>query len=112
MTHGVMQTYTGIQIQGKCRSRKDDLMQDTEICKNLGRSHKKSLQRLQKKKVYYDSGPWGALVMPLAEINQEEVPQWEFMWRLCISYGDINSITRIFKLPLQLCKVELLHNIK
>ena len=46
-----------------------------------------------------DEGPWGSIVVLAAKPSQEHKPWWEFIFRLCVSYRKLNSVTRPFRFP-------------
>jgi hypothetical protein len=50
-----------------------------------------------------DDGPWGAMIVLAAKPGQDDVPWFNFVWRLCISYRKLNQITRPFRFPLRQC---------
>lgn len=35
--------------------------------------------------------------------GQENIPWWDFIWRLCVSFCAVNRITRPFKFPFRQC---------
>eukprot|EP00978_Attheya_sp_CCMP212_P044026 scaffold297738_cov35-Attheya_sp.AAC.1 len=41
-----------------------------------------------------DDGPWGAMIVMAAKPGQDDVPWFDFVWRLCVSYRKLNQITR------------------
>ena len=50
-----------------------------------------------------DDGPWGALVVLAAKPNQEHVHWSQCIWRLCVSYRQLNAVTRPFTFPTVRC---------
>ena len=50
-----------------------------------------------------DDGPWGALVVLAAKPNQEHVHWSQYIWRLCVSYRQLNAVTRPFTFPIVRC---------
>ena len=50
-----------------------------------------------------DDGPWGAMVVLAAKPHQEHKHWADYIWRLCVSYRKINSITRPFRFPTRRC---------
>ena len=50
-----------------------------------------------------DHGPWGALCVLAAKPNQEHVHWSEYVFRLCVSYRKLNSVTRPFAFPITRC---------
>jgi hypothetical protein len=50
-----------------------------------------------------DEGPWGALVVLAGKPNQEHLPWWDYVFRLCVSYRKLNAVTRPFKYPTPRC---------
>ena len=43
-----------------------------------------------------DDGPWGALIVLAAKANQSHKHWSEYIWRLCVSYRQLNAVTRVF----------------
>ena len=62
--------------------------------------------------VEYDNLPWGALVVLALNPKQSDVPLWGFIWRLCVYYMDINTITTPFKFPFRQFKDIVLNFVK
>ena len=58
-----------------------------------------------------DRGPWGAMIVLAAKANQEDVIWNEYVWRLCVSYRKLNSITRPFTFPIRRCD-DAVHTIR
>jgi hypothetical protein len=50
-----------------------------------------------------DDGPWGAMVVLAAKPDQAHKHWAEFIWRLCVSYRKLNTITRPFIYPARRC---------
>ena len=50
-----------------------------------------------------DDGPWGALIVLAAKPNQEHVHWSQYVWRLCVSYRQLNAVTRPFTFPIVRC---------
>ena len=50
-----------------------------------------------------DDVPWGALVVLYAKPHQENVPWYNYQWRLCVSYQKLNHVTRPFTFPITCC---------
>ena len=48
-----------------------------------------------------DRGPWGAMIVLAAKPNQNEVHWNDYVWRMCVSYRKLNSITRPYKFPIR-----------
>jgi hypothetical protein len=53
--------------------------------------------------VEHDDGPWGAMIVLAAKPGQDDVPWFDFVWRLCVSYRKLNQITRPFRFPFRRC---------
>ena len=50
------------------------------------------------------TGPWGTLLLLAAELHQEYCFHIDkFVWRLCVSYHQLNSVTRSFEFPIPRC---------
>ena len=48
--------------------------------------------------------PWSDLLLLAAKLHQESCVQIDkFVWRLCISYYPLNSVTRSFEFPIPRC---------
>ena len=45
----------------------------------------------------------GAQVVLAAKAKQEDVPWYEYTWRLCVSYRMLNQVTRAFAYPIKRC---------
>jgi len=56
-----------------------------------------------------DTGPWGSLIVLAAKPGQEDIPWWEFIWRLCVSYRKVNQLTRPFTFPFRRCNDAVLY---
>ena len=55
---------------------------------------KNMVGRLDKNGVVEDDNrPWGALVILVEKLHQENVPWNKYQWRLCVSYLKLNHIT-------------------
>jgi hypothetical protein len=50
-----------------------------------------------------DDGPWGSMVVLAAKPNQGHKHWTDYVWRLCVSYRKLNTITRPFVFPSQRC---------
>lgn len=50
-----------------------------------------------------DEGPWGAMVVLAAKPNQGHVHWSEYIFRLCVSYRNLNAITRPFNCFIMRC---------
>lgn len=50
-----------------------------------------------------DDGPWGARVVLASKPNQGHVHWFDFAWRLCVSYRQLNAVTRPFTFPAPRC---------
>ena len=50
-----------------------------------------------------DKGPWGAMIVLAAKPNQAQVHWNDYVWRMCVSYRKLNSITRPYKFPIRRC---------
>ena len=50
-----------------------------------------------------DDGPWGALIVLAAKPNQAHVHWSQYVWRLCVSYRQLNAVTRPFTFPIVRC---------
>ena len=49
-------------------------------------------------------GPWGARIVLAAKPHQEHVLDIkDFIWRMCVSYRQLNSVTRPFEYPIPRC---------
>jgi hypothetical protein len=49
--------------------------------------------------------PWGSLVVLAPKPHQEDVEHVsDFIWRMCVSYGRLNSVTLPFKYPIPRCE--------
>ena len=49
-------------------------------------------------------GPWGSLVVLAPKPHQEDVENIEdFVWRMCVSYRKLNSVTLPFEYPIPRC---------
>ena len=49
-----------------------------------------------------DDGPWGALIVLAAKAGQD-VPWYDYIWRMCVSYRKLNQVTRPFLFPVPRC---------
>jgi hypothetical protein len=50
-------------------------------------------------------GPWGSLVVLAPKPHQEDVTNIvDFVWRMCVSYRKLNSVTLPFEYPIPRCK--------
>ena len=50
------------------------------------------------------TGPWGSMIVLAAKPHQEPITWVEdFIWRMCISYRKLNSMTRPFEYPIPRC---------
>ena len=50
-----------------------------------------------------DDGPWGAMVVLASKPNQGHKHWSEYIWRLCMSYRQLNAVTRPFTYPARRC---------
>jgi hypothetical protein len=50
-----------------------------------------------------DNGPWGARVVLASKPNQGHVHWFDFTWRLCVSYRQLNAVMRPFTFPAPRC---------
>ncbi len=50
-----------------------------------------------------DDGPWGAMVVLAAKPHQEHKHWSDYVWRLCVSYRQLNAVTRPFIFPTRRC---------
>ena len=50
-----------------------------------------------------DDGPWGALIVLAGKPHQEHKHWTEYVWRLCVSYRKLNTVTRPFVFLSQRC---------
>lgn len=50
-----------------------------------------------------DDGPWGAMVVLAAKPNQAHKHWSDYIWRLCVSYRQLNTVTRPFVYPSRRC---------
>ena len=49
-------------------------------------------------------GPWGSSIVLAAKPHQENVKEIDnFVWRMCVSYRKLNSITKPFEFPIPRC---------
>ena len=49
-------------------------------------------------------GPWGSRIVLAAKPHQEHVDDIkEFVWRMCVSYRKLNSVTKPFEFPIPRC---------
>ena len=49
-------------------------------------------------------GPWGSSIVLAAKPHQEQISNIEdFVWRMCVSYRKLNSITKPFEFPIPRC---------
>ena len=49
-------------------------------------------------------GPWGSMIVLAPKPHQEHVTNInDFVWRMCVSYRKLNSITRPFEYPIPRC---------
>lgn len=49
-------------------------------------------------------GPWGSMIVLAQKPHQETITQIEdFVWRMCVSYRKLNSITEPFQYPIPRC---------
>ena len=49
-------------------------------------------------------GPWGSLILLAPKTRQEECTEInDFIWRLCVSYRLLNSVTQSFEFPIPRC---------
>ena len=49
------------------------------------------------------NGPWVSLVVKAAKPRQETVPYHKYQWSLCVSYQNLNQVTRPFAFPIPRC---------
>ena len=47
--------------------------------------------------------PWGSMCVLAQKPNQEHLPWWQYIFRLCVSYRGLNSVTRPFTFPTPRC---------
>jgi hypothetical protein len=67
----------------------------------------KLLVPLEAKKVIEDDkGPWSAMIVLASKPNQEHKHWEEYEFRLCVSYRQLNAITRPFQYPIPRCDDE------
>ena len=50
-----------------------------------------------------DDGPWGALIVLAAKAHQAHKHWSEYIWRLCVLYRLLNTVTRVFAFLLPRC---------
>ena len=50
-----------------------------------------------------DDRPWGSLVVLAAKPNDKLIPWDKYQWRLCVSYRQVNQVTRPFTFPIRHC---------
>ena len=50
-----------------------------------------------------DDGPWGSSIVLAPKANQEHKHWSEYVWRLCVNYRQLNTITRPFLYPSLRC---------
>ena len=50
-----------------------------------------------------DEGPWGSMIVLAGKPHQEHVHWSEYIWRLCVSYRQLNAVTRPFVFPIVRC---------
>lgn len=49
-------------------------------------------------------GPWGSAIVLAAKPHQEHIENIEdFIWRMCVSYRKLNSVTKPFQYPIPRC---------
>ena len=48
-------------------------------------------------------GPWASQVVLAAKAKQENVPWYEYTWRLCVSYRMLNQVPRAFAYLIKRC---------
>ena len=61
-------------------------------------------QLLKNKWIRKCGGPWGSLIVLAAKPHQEDIENIDdFVWRMCVSYRRLNSITRPFQFPIPRC---------
>ena len=53
------------------------------------------------------NGKWGALVVLSAKPHQENMPCYEYQWRMCVPYKTLNYILCPFDLPIPSCDDEV-----
>jgi hypothetical protein len=62
------------------------------------------VEQLEKKGIIKEEdGPWGSPIVLALKPNQEQVQWSQFVYRLCVSYRALNSITRPFTFPFTRC---------
>jgi hypothetical protein len=62
------------------------------------------VEKLEKKGIIEDDeGPWGSPVVLASKPDQAHVHWSEFVFRLCISYRMLNTVTRPFTFPITRC---------
>ena len=61
-------------------------------------------QLLNNKWIRKCGGPWGSMIVLAAKPHQENIDNIDdFIWRMCVSYRRLNSITRPFQYPIPRC---------
>ena len=49
-------------------------------------------------------GLWGSMIVLAAKPHQEDITRVEdFVWRMCVSYRKLNSVTHPFEYPIPRC---------
>ena len=52
----------------------------------------------------YEEGAWGSSIVLAPKPHQEDVHSIDdFIWRLCVSYRSLNSVTLPFRIPIPVC---------
>ena len=59
---------------------------------------------LQNKCIEECGGPWGRIIILAAKTRHEHITNIDyFKWRMCVSYWNLNEITKPFEFPIPLC---------
>ena len=61
-------------------------------------------QLLRNKWIDRCEGPWGSMIVLAQKPHQENIINIaDFIWRMCVSYRRLNTITKIFQFPIPRC---------
>ena len=48
--------------------------------------------------------PWGSIIVLAAKPHQKNITDiMKFIWRMCVSYQKLNSVTKTFEYPIPRC---------